>query len=193
VFRRKSKEAFDLNGVLKGCLKNKASAQKDLFQQYYGFAKSITLRYASNSEESQEMINDGFIKVFANLSKYQSDHSFEAWFRTVVTRTCIDYHRKHHEKVSFQDVDELHYLAYDDDFLDRINAEEILSLIQKLSPAYRMVFSLFVVEGYSHAEIAEMLKINEGTSRSNLAKARMKMQELIKIYSTDINEYRNVR
>ncbi|SOE21293.1 RNA polymerase sigma-70 factor, ECF subfamily [Spirosomataceae bacterium TFI 002] len=192
MFRRKSKAAFDQDGIIKACIRQKPSAQKELFQQYYGFAKSISLRYASNNDEVDEMINDGFIKVFANIGKYNEEHSFEAWFRTVVTRTCIDYHRKHHEKVSFQDIDELHYLAYDDEFLDKLNAEEILGLIQKLSPAYRMVFSLFVVEGYSHAEIAEMLKINEGTSRSNLAKARIKMQELIKIYSSDINEYRNV-
>lgn len=192
MFRRKSKAAFDQDWIIKACIRQKPSAQKELFQQYYGFAKSISLRYASNNDEVDEMINDGFIKVFANLNKYNVEHSFEAWFRTVVTRTCIDYHRKHHEKVSFQDIDELHYLAYDDEFLDKLNAEEILGLIQKLSPAYRMVFSLFVVEGYSHAEIAEMLKINEGTSRSNLAKARIKMQELIKIYSSDINEYRNV-
>lgn len=192
MFVRKSKKEFELQAVIKACLKNRSNGQERLFKRYYGFAKSISLRYASNSDESEEMIQDGFMKVFANLAKYDASQSFEAWFRTVVVRTCIDYHRKYHEKVNFQDINEIYHLSYDDDLLDRLSAEEILGLIQKLSPAYRAVFSLNIVEGYSHAEIGKMLGINESTSRSNLAKARMKMQEMIKIYSKDINDYRNV-
>ncbi len=188
----KKKASFSLNEVLDGCLKNKGSAQKQLYEKYYGFAKSICLRYASNGEEAVEMVNDGFLKVFAKLHMFDRNQSFEAWFKTVLIRTSIDYYRKNHAKVGFVDVDELHYLAYDDELLEKLTAEEILELIQNLPPSYRTVFSLFVVEGYSHAEIAAQLGINEGTSRSNLAKARMKMQEMVKVYVTDINHYKNV-
>lgn len=189
---RKKRGLFSLDEVLDGCLRNKASAQRQLYEQYYGFAKSIGLRYASNGEEAMEMVNDGFLKVFSKLNMYDRDQSFEAWFKTVMLRTCIDYYRKHHAKVAFVDVEDLHYLAYDDELLERLSAEEILELVQKLPPSYRTVFSLFVVEGYSHAEIAAQLGINEGTSRSNLAKARLKMQEMVKMYVTDINQYKNV-
>ncbi len=189
---RKKKGSFSLDEVLDGCLKNKGSAQRQLYEKYYGFAKSICLRYASNGEEAVEMVNDGFLKVFSRLHLFDRAQSFEAWFKTVIVRTSIDYYRKNHAKVGFVDVDEFHYLAYDDELLERLTAEEILELIQKLPPTYRTVFSLFVVEGYTHAEIATQLGINEGTSRSNLAKARIKMQEMVKIYVTDITQYKNV-
>ncbi len=184
-FRRKNKN-FDLQEVLAGCLRNHGASQKQLFEQYYGFVKSICLRYSSNRDEADEMLNDGFMKVFTKLSYYDAGHSFEAWLKTVVVRTCIDYYRKHQAKVGFVDVEEVHYLADDEAILDKIGKEEILELVQKLPPSYRAVFSLYVVEGYSHAEIAEQLGINEGTSRSNLVKARVKLQEWVKLYADDL-------
>ncbi|MGR3811033.1 RNA polymerase sigma factor [Jiulongibacter sp. NS-SX5] len=189
---RKKQRSFDLQSVLSGCLKNRPSAQKMLYEQYFGFAKSISMRYASGSDEVMEMVNDGFMKIFTKISMYDPNQSFEAWFKTVMVRSCIDYYRKNHAKVAFVDVDELHFLAYDDQLLEKISAEEILELVQHLPPAYRTVFSLYVVEGYSHAEIAKLLEINEGTSRSNLAKARMKMKEMVKTYVSDLKNYDNV-
>ncbi|MCR9064130.1 MAG: sigma-70 family RNA polymerase sigma factor [Cytophagales bacterium] len=191
MFLRK-KKASGLEEILDGCLKNKPSAQKKLYERFYGFGKSVAMRYASNQEEVTEMVNDGFLKIFSKLSMYDREQSFEAWFKTVMVRTCIDYYRKNHSRVSMVDVNEIHYLAYDDNLLERLSAEEIVDLVQHLPPAYRAVFSLYVVDGYSHAEIAKMLGINEGTSRSNLSKARVKMQEMIKLYVTDINDYKNV-
>ncbi|UBM57326.1 sigma-70 family RNA polymerase sigma factor [Marinilongibacter aquaticus] len=188
----KRNKAFDLEEVLDGCLRQKASAQKQLFEQYYGFAKSIALRYAANPDEAQEMVNDGFLKVFSKIDMYDRDKIFESWFKTVIVRTCIDHYRKHMSKAGLVSIEDLHYLQYDDNLLERITAEEILDLIQQLPPSYRMVFSLFVVEGYSHAEIAKMMGINEGTSRSNLAKARMKMKEMVKVYMMDVKECNDV-
>lgn len=191
MFQRR-KKSLDLDEILDGCLKKRPSAQKHLYERFYGFAKSIALRYASSSDEVQEMMNDGFLKIFSKLELYDRNQSFEAWFKTVMVRTCIDYYRKNHSRVGMVDIDDLHYLSYDDDLLAKLSAEEILDLMKHLPPSYRAVFSLFIVEGYSHAEIGKMLGINEGTSRSNLSKARVKMQELIKRYSSDINNYRNV-
>jgi RNA polymerase sigma-70 factor (ECF subfamily) len=191
VFLRK-KRKIDLEEILDGCLKNRGSAQKALYERFYGFSKSIAMRYASGSDEVEEMMNDGFLKIFSKLELYDRSQSFEAWFKTVMVRTSIDYYRKNHSRVAMVDIDDIHYLSYDDHLLERLSAEEILDLMQHLPPAYKTVFSLFIVDGYSHAEIGEMLGINEGTSRSNLSKARVKMQELIKKYTTDVKDYRNV-
>ena len=173
-FRKKS--TTSLPDILNGCREGKASAQKLLFQQFYSLGKSIALRYAASREEAEEMVNDGFLKVFSKVNMYSPDQPFEAWFRTVMIRTCIDYYRKHRDANVYLDVHEVP-IGYAESTLDQLAAEDILTLVQKLPPAYRTVFSLFVVEGYAHAEIAEMLGIQEGTSRSNLAKARMKLQE----------------
>ncbi len=181
MFFRKKNKNFNQQAVLDGCLKGHASAQKQLFEQYYGFVKSICLRYGSNTDEADEMLNDAFMKVFNKLSYYNNTHSFEAWLKTVTVRTCIDYYRKNQPKAGFVDVNEMYGLADEQEsVLDKMSAEDILLLVQRLPPTYRAVFSLYVVEGYSHAEIAEQLGINEGTSRSNLAKARMKLQEWVK-------------
>lgn len=192
MFWKSKKSVEDLTEILDGCLKSKPSSQKRLFERFYGFGKSVCGRYASNEDELQEMINDGFLKVFAKISMYDRQQSFEGWFKTVMVRTAIDYHRKYHEKVGFVDIDDIHHLSYDDDQLAKLSAEEILGLVRHLPPAYRAVFSLYVVEGYSHSEIADLLKINEGTSRSNLSKARIKMKEMINSYTSDINQYKNV-
>ncbi|MGK0139138.1 MAG: RNA polymerase sigma-70 factor (ECF subfamily) [Algoriphagus sp.] len=191
MFLRK-KRKIDLEEILDGCLKNRGSAQKALYERFYGFSKSIAMRYASGSDEVEEMMNDGFLKIFSKMELYDRSQSFEAWFKTVMVRTSIDYYRKNHSRVAMVDIDDIHYLSYDDHLLERLSAEEILDLMQHLPPAYKTVFSLFIVDGYSHAEIGEMLGINEGTSRSNLSKARVKMQELIKKYTTDVKDYRNV-
>jgi RNA polymerase sigma-70 factor (ECF subfamily) len=191
VFLRK-KKYLSLEEILDGCLKKRASGQKELYERFYGFAKSIALRYASSSDEVEEMMNDGFLKIFSKLDLYDRNQSFEAWFKTVMVRTSIDYYRKNHSRVAMVDIDDIHYLSYDDHLLERLSAEEILDLMQHLPPAYKTVFSLYIVDGYSHAEIGKMLGINEGTSRSNLSKARVKMQELIKKYTSDVKDYRNV-
>lgn len=191
MFLRKKKK-LSLEEILDGCLKNRGSAQKALYEQFYGFAKSVAMRYASGSDEVEEMMNDGFLKIFSKLELYDRNQSFEAWFKTVMVRTSIDYYRKNHSRVAMVDIDDIHYLSYDDHLLERLSAEEILDLMQHLPPAYKTVFSLYIVDGYSHAEIGKMLGINEGTSRSNLSKARVKMQELIKKYTSDVKDYRNV-
>jgi RNA polymerase sigma-70 factor (ECF subfamily) len=176
----------DLESIIKGCKDGKSSAQKYLFEDFYGFAMKICLRYGSDRIQAEEMVNDSFLKVFKNIDSYNENHSFHAWFKTITVRTCIDYYRKYSSKVSFVDVEDTPFIEdKTGDALDQLSAEEILELVQKLPPSYRTAFSLFVIDGYSHAEIAEMLGVNEGTSRSNLAKARLKLQEWIRLYLSD--------
>lgn len=191
MFFRKKQGNFNLEETLEGCRRKRSSAQKRLFEQFYGLAMGICLRYAANKDEAEEMLNDGFMKVFDKISYYDSEQPFEAWFRTVVIRTSIDYFRKNHRKISFMDVEDAHFLAHEDEHVEQLAADEIMELVQQLPPAYRAVFSLYVVDGYSHNEIADLLGINAGTSRSNLAKARMKMQEWIKTYASETLNDRN--
>lgn len=179
--------AFDLITTIQGCKDGKASAQKTLFENFYGYAKKICLRYGSDHAQAEEMVNDAFLKVFKNIHSFNEMQSFQAWFKTVTVRTCIDYYRKFSPKVALVDVNDMPHLEVNQaEIMDQLSAEEILELVQKLPPSYRTVFSLFVIDGYSHAEIAEMLNINEGTSRSNLVKARLKLQEWIKLYAAEI-------
>jgi RNA polymerase sigma-70 factor (ECF subfamily) len=130
----------------------------------------------------EEIINDGFLKIFTNLSKYDTTQPFKAWLRTIMVNTAIDYYRsnqKYHLQIT---VDEIEITDFDDDIISQLSVEEIMGLVRKLSPTYRMVFILYVVEGYKHREIAERLGIQEGTSKSNLQDARIKLQEMIRIH-----------
>jgi len=137
------------------------------------------MRYADNREEAEEMFDDGFLRVLDKIKYYDPERPFDAWFRTVMIRSAIDHYRRHKSSITFADIEEAYEIGHDPGLLEKLSAEEILAVVQLLPPAYRTAFSLHVVDGYTHPEIAEMLGINEGTSRSNLSKARMKLQELL--------------
>jgi RNA polymerase sigma-70 factor, ECF subfamily len=169
----------NLPELIEGCLVGNASCQKMLYKAYFSYAKAICLRYGSSKEEAEEIMNDGFIKVFSKIQKFEKGSTFRPWLKTIMINTALDYYRrgvKHQGDMSLEDAPELDFNA---EIIDDMSADEILALVQRLSPAYRSAFSLFVVEGYSHKEIAEMMNTTEGTSKSNLAKARLKMQEMI--------------
>jgi RNA polymerase sigma-70 factor (ECF subfamily) len=176
----KSFTADDQESILRACIKNDGAAQKVLIRQYYSFVMSISLRYSASREEAEEMLNDTFLKVFKNLGKYDFAQPFKAWLRRITVNTAIDYYRKNQKHSPPVGLDDVVIPDFSDDVISRISAEEILRLVQKLSPSYRMVFTLHVVEGYNHKEIAEMLGIQEGTSKSNLQDARRKLQQMIK-------------
>jgi RNA polymerase sigma-70 factor (ECF subfamily) len=180
-FKRKANYSEDdLPSVIAACLEMDQLAQKALIKLFFGFAKSISLRYSSNEYEAEEIINDGFMKVFDNLSRYDHSQPFKAWLRTIMINTSIDYFRKT-QKYRFQvDIYDVDVSDFSYDIISKISADEILGLVQKLPPSYRMVFTLYVVDGYTHREIADMMGIKEGTSKSNLQDARRKLQLMIK-------------
>ena len=169
----------DTSSLIEACMENDPVAQKLLVEKYYAYAKSIGLRYASDPESAKEIVSDSFLKVFNNLNKYDHSQSFQTWLRAIVVNTAIDYYRKNLKKLQEVTSEIPDRIDLNEDILYRISAREILGLIQKLSPAYRMVFSLYVLDGYTHKEIAEMLGISEGTSKSNLQDARKKLQAMI--------------
>lgn len=180
-FKRRNKH-FDLPDTIKGCVSRKPLAQKELFDHYANFAKNICLRYAANDEEAEEMVSDGFIKVFKNIDRYDAGQVFDAWFRTLMVNAAIDYFRKHHHRIEFTDLSDAHEIENDEKHLDLLTVDEIMEFVQKLSPVYRTVFSLSVIDGYSHTEIADLLGVTESAVRANLVKARGKLQEWINAY-----------
>ncbi|MBL7796704.1 MAG: sigma-70 family RNA polymerase sigma factor [Saprospiraceae bacterium] len=152
-------------------------AQQQLYEQHYGKMMGVCLRYAGSRDEALDLLHEGFIKVFQNIDRYKPGTSIAAWIRTVMVNTCIDYYRKTIRRRT-EDINEANYLSADDpDALSHLTEQEILAAVHELSPAYRAVFNLYVVEGYSHREIADALQITESTSRSNLVKARIKLKE----------------
>ena len=168
-----------LQKMIEGCLAQRQDAQKGLFKLYYGYVKSICLRYAKNKEEADEMLNTAFLKIFQNLSKYDNNQVFKAWIRTIVVNTAIDYYRKEQKYAQNISIEYAPEVAFDDDILDTMAAEEILEYVQTLAASYRGVFMLYVVEGYNHREIGELLGISEGTSKSNLMVARNKLKKIL--------------
>ncbi len=152
-------------------------AQQQVYEEHYGRMMGICLRYAGSRDEALDLLHEAFIKVFQNIARYKAGTALGAWIRTIVVNTCIDYYRRNTRRRT-EDIDAVNTVSIDDpDALSNLTEREILDAVQQLSPAYRAVFNLYVVEGYSHKEIGEALGITESTSRSNLVKARLKLQE----------------
>ncbi len=182
-------ENENIEAIIDSCVAGIESSQKALYKMFFGYGKSICLRYSSNREDAEEVLNDGFMKVFKNIAKYDRSKSFRAWFRTILVNTCIDFYRKK-EKITYE-YDDVHYegVFYEESAFDSLAAEDILAMVQRLSVSYRTVFLMYAVDGYSHKEIADQLHINEVTSRTNFLKARNKLQTMIKeSYPKKINQ-----
>lgn len=177
----------DLESVIRACQEGDPQAQRVLFKQYFGYAKSISLRYASTREEAEEVLNEGFLKVFQNLSKYDPLQPFKPWIRTILINTAISYYRKHgkHQQNTIT-LEDAPYPRFDDQILENITADEILELVQMLRPVYRTVFMMYAIDGYNHREIADLLTLNEATVRSHYVRARARLQHLIKQYYPDL-------
>ncbi len=170
--------------------KGKTAAQKMIYSRFYGYGMSISIRYAQNEAEAEEILNDTYIKVFKNLDKYSPNLSFKAWFRRILINTSIDYHRKYQKYHHTLGITHAQGVSIETDAISEMSAQEILILVQDLAPSYRMVFNLYVIEGYKHKEIGEKLGITEATSRATLATARHKLQKSI-LKTQQFNQKKN--
>lgn len=170
----------DLPSVIQACRTGDPRAQRTLFKQFFGYAKSICLRYTASREEAEDVLNEGFLKVFQHLDRYDDSQPFKAWLRTILVNTAISHYRRNQRYDQHSDLESGEQVAFDDNIVDRMAADEILALVQQLSPTYRTVFMMHVVDGYTLHEIAGLLSHNEATVRSNFARARQKLQVLIK-------------
>ena len=156
-----------------------------LYQQFYGYAMGVSLRYSNSRNEAIEIVNLGFYKVLTQLNKYDRKLSFKGWLRRIMINTAIDYYRRNAKHQHFVDVSYAKDESVNFDALDQLSEKEILAAIQQLPPSYKMVFNLYVIEGFKHEEVAEKLGISIGTSKSNLAVARNKLQKLLKVIETE--------
>lgn len=164
--------------ILEGCKASNPSSQERLYRHFYGYGMNVALRYAKSKSEAEEILNDAFLKVFKNIHQFQTDLPFKSWFRKVVVNTAVDSfrrHKKYNDMFSSMNPDleafsnEVFELNFDESI-------DVLPIIQELPPAYKMVFNLYVMEGYKHQEIAKMLNISVGTSKSNLSRAKEKLK-----------------
>jgi RNA polymerase sigma-70 factor (ECF subfamily) len=165
--------------LLKGCMEGDRRMQKQLYNQFSPKMYAVCLRYMGNADEAQDILQEGFIKVFRNIEKFRSEGSFEGWVRRIFVNTAIEQIRKKKLDVSLTEKEEtIEFKSVS--AIDNINEKDLLKIVSGLSPGYRSVFNMYVVEGFTHKEIAELLGISEGTSKSQLARARMILQEKIK-------------
>lgn len=173
---------YRLTQLLEGCQRQDKACQKEIYHIFYNYVLSIAQRYVGSCEEAREVLNDTFFQVFAKIGNYNTAQSFKTWLSRVAMYTAIDHYRKYQQKrpPETDALDTLsHFAISDGSVLDQLAADDLLALVQQLPPSYRMVINLYAVEGYEHAEIAQMLGISEGTSKSNLFKARIKLSLIL--------------
>lgn len=175
-----------LEDIVVGCKNANRDSQKLLYKQFFSMAMGICMRYSNNYAEAEEIVNDSFLKIFKKVNNFEPayqnyDASFTGWIKKIIIYTAIDSYRKNERSRPIQLIDEQHLEIMENSAssVDNMSYKEIIELVQKLSPVYRSVFNLYVLDGYKHEEIANMLGISVGTSKSNLAKARMNIQKML--------------
>ncbi len=147
---------------------------------FYAYGMSITLRYADSRDQAAEVLNDAFMKVFTNIYSYDTERPFKPWLRRIIVNTAINHFHKNNTGWQREELENVtSELATKETVTNGISYQEIIDLVQQLSPSYRTVFNLYVIEGFKHKEIADMLGITVGTSKSNLSKAKRNMQSLL--------------
>ncbi len=170
--------------IIKGCIKNDRACQKVLYDYFFSEMLGVCLRYSNNEEVAMDILHEGFLKIFLNIKNFNNSGTFEGWVRRIMVNTCIDSLRKGKQNYQIvstvyanETIPDVPEELEDEEILIHIEKEEILKAVQKLTPAYRTIFNLYVVEEYSHKQIADMLEISEGTSKSNLSKAKFNLRK----------------
>ena len=168
--------------LIKGCKEKNATAQRQLYERFAKKMMGLCLRYSDCEEEAQDLLQDGFIKVFERINSYSGSGSLEGWIKKVMVNTALDnFRKKKHERFQIELENEKNQLAVHEEAHDNLSAKELLKIIQRLPAGYRTVFNLYVIDGYSHKEIGEMLGITESTSKSQFSRARLQLQKTIQL------------
>ncbi|HTQ64598.1 MAG TPA: RNA polymerase sigma factor [Puia sp.] len=168
------------DAILQGCLKNQAAAQRELYNRYSPKMLAVCYRFAHNREDAEDMLQEGFIKVFLQMHTFQNKGAFEGWIRRIIVHTCINHLKKN--KRFNESVDILHANSIqvrEETVPSIVQAKQIVDCIRALPIGYRTVLNLYAIEGYSHKEIADMLDIEESTSRSQYTRAKQMLEEIL--------------
>jgi len=166
--------------LISGCIDGDRRMQEELYRRFSPRMFAVCLRYAGSAEEAEDILQEGFIKVFKKLNTFRKEGSFEGWIRRIFVNTAIEHFRR---KKYLQPVTEKEENTIEGSYLsvlDTLAERDIMELVQQLSPGYRTVFNMYVVEGYTHKEIGDMLGISEGTSKSQLSRAKVILQDMVK-------------
>lgn len=176
----------ELNLHILGCASNDRISQKKIYLSFYGYAMSICDRYSNNHDDSLEILNDGFLKIFKGIHRYKPAYddatsSFKGWLKKIMIYTAIDHYRKNYKQRLTKSIDSdiIKQPTTGEDFLDRISYDEIKRAIQQLTPGYRITFNLYIIEEFTHEEISKKLGISIGASKSNLARGKKQLQEIL--------------
>ena len=171
-----------LHKVVRGCQENNPGAQRELYDMFKSKMFGVCLRYAGNYHDAEDILQEGFMKVFEKINQYGFKGAFEGWIRKIMVNTALEKYRMHFQAVSIhENQTEIDHEA-EKELATDIEVNELLQIIQDLTPRYRVVFNLYALEGYTHKEISDMLQISEGTSKSNLSRARAILQEKVNKY-----------
>jgi len=165
--------------LIRGCLSGDSRMQEALYNRFAPKMYAVCLRYSNNADDAQDLLQEGFVKIFKNLDRFRAEGSFEGWVRRVFVNTSIEHYRK---KVNLTSTSEREEALIEDssvNALDKLAEKDIIALVQQLSPGYRAVFNMYAIEGYSHKEIGTILGISEGTSKSQLARAKGILQKKV--------------
>jgi RNA polymerase sigma factor (sigma-70 family) len=166
--------------ILQGCLKNQPAAQQELYTRYSPKMLSVCYRFARNREDAEDMLQEGFIRVFTQIHQFQSKGSFEGWIRRIIVHTCINHLKKHKKFNDSVDIAQAQTLQVREDSVPSIiQAKQVIECIRMLPIGYRTVLNLFAIDGYTHREIAGMLDIEESTSRSQYTRAKAMLEQIL--------------
>lgn len=171
---------MDEQSLIAGCIKGNQLAQKTLFESFSPKFFALCLRYMKSTDDAEDVLQEGMVKIFTKLPEYSGTGSFEGWMRRIIVNTCLDQIRKN-QKLKFDvSMDKEEYkLSMNAHILENMSANELIEEIKKMPPGYRVVFNMFAIEGYSHQEIAEKLGVKESTSKSQYLRARAYLKERI--------------
>ena len=175
----------EIKKIIKGCLAGDRRDQELLYRRHAGKLFAVCLQYSGNNEEARDILQEGFIKIFENLVHYRHEGSFEGWMRRITVNTALEKFRNKHNLYRVDDIDLIPEQDAEPENHDYagLEAKDLLGIIRELPPKYRMVFNLYAIEGYSHKEISKMVNISEGTSKSNLSRARVILQRRVGSYT----------
>jgi RNA polymerase sigma-70 factor (ECF subfamily) len=175
----------EIKNIINGCLKGNRRDQELLYRRHAPKLYAVCLQYSGNDEEARDILQEGFIKIFENLIHYKYEGSFEGWMRRIMVNTALEKYRSRHNLYRVDDIDQIPEPDAEPDNEDYsgLEAVDLMEIIRELPPKYRMVFNLFAIEGYSHREISQMINISEGTSKSNLSRARIILQRRVGSYT----------
>jgi RNA polymerase sigma factor (sigma-70 family) len=175
----------EIKNIINGCLKGDRRDQELLYRRYAARLYAVCLQYSGNDEEARDILQEGFIKIYENLVHYKFEGSFDGWVRRIMVNTALEKFRSKHNLYRVDDIDQIPEPNAESDNEDYagLEARDLMEIIRELPPRYRIVFNLFAIEGYSHKEISDMMSISEGTSKSNLSRARVILQRRVGSYT----------